>query len=112
MPISWQSFSATDAVACMQFAVQIAVIFSKIARFDYSREWPLLFNDLLGRLSTGDTLTIRRVYFILHHILKELSTKRLLADQRVFAQVRCCCSAAVMCQWRPCAIAARGTHGV
>lgn len=70
-----------------QIAVQIAVIFAKISRFDYPKEWPNLFSDLLSLVSNGTTLTIRRVYFTLHHILKELSSKRLLADQKNFAQI-------------------------
>ena len=32
-------------------------------------------------------LAVRRVYLVLHHILKELSSKRLLADQKNFEQV-------------------------
>jgi len=35
-------------------------------------------------------LTVRRVYLILHHVLKELSSKRLVADQRNFAEVGGC----------------------
>jgi hypothetical protein len=31
---------------------------------------------------------VRRTYFVLHHVLKELSSKRLAADQKAFAQVR------------------------
>jgi len=32
---------------------------------------------------------VRRVYFVMHHVLKELSSKRLAADQKNFAEVRC-----------------------
>lgn len=71
-----------------QFAVQIAVIFAKIARVDYPRYWPSLIDDLLGVLSGGDMLRRRRGYLVLHHVLKELSSKRLASDQRTFAQVR------------------------
>lgn len=96
--------------ACMQIAVQIAVVFAKVARFDYPRAWPLLLGDLLGRLQGGSssgpdsmggsggggggsggppsTLAVRRVYLVLHHILKELASKRLLSDQKNFEQVR------------------------
>ncbi|KAK9830439.1 hypothetical protein WJX72_011753 [[Myrmecia] bisecta] len=70
-----------------QFAVQIAVVFAKVARYDYPRHWPSLFGDLLGKLQTQNTLTTRRVYLVLHHILKELSSKRLASDQRNFAEV-------------------------
>lgn len=77
-----------------QIAVQIAVVLSKVARNDYPRAWPSLFTDLLGRLQVADTagtagtLTVRRVYLALHHVLKELASKRLASDQRNFEEVR------------------------
>eukprot|EP00951_Prasinocladus_malaysianus_P018959 scaffold152887_cov21-Prasinocladus_malaysianus.AAC.1 len=74
-------------LSSVQIAVQIAVIFAKIARHDYPREWPSLFSDLLGRLSGGDLLLQRRIYLVFHHALKELSSKRLTADQKNFAEV-------------------------
>lgn len=70
-----------------QFAVQLAVVLAKVARNDYPRQWAGLFGDLLARMQGGSTLTVRRAYLVLHHILKELASKRLPADQRVFAQV-------------------------
>lgn len=70
----------------MQFAVQIAVVFAKVARMDYPRQWPSLMEDLLGVLGGGDALRRRRGYLVLHHVLKELSSKRLAADQRNFSQ--------------------------
>jgi len=45
------------------------------------------------------TLAIRRVYFTLHHILKELSSKRLLADQRCFADIAAGLLEPVWGQW-------------
>jgi len=83
---------STDMLCwCMQFAVQIAVVFAKIARSDYPRQWESLFLDLTALMRDGSTLRVRRVYLVLHHILKELSTKRLAADQKNFAQVRAAC---------------------
>ncbi len=75
------------ATCSAQIAVQIAVVFGRVARTDYPRDWPGLFSDLLGLLAGPDMLTQRRVYLTLHHILKELATKRLMADQKNFAQV-------------------------
>lgn len=40
-----------------------------------------------ARVRTHATVQVRRVYFVLHHVLKELSSKRLAADQRSFAEV-------------------------
>jgi hypothetical protein len=42
--------------------------------------------DLLGRLDGYGPVVARRVYLMLHHVLKELASKRLVADQRNFAQ--------------------------
>ena len=77
-------------VSCAaQFAVQIAVCFAKVARQDYPKLWPSLFEDLTGHMQNGGCLASRRVYLILHHVLKELATKRLATDQKKFAQVHC-----------------------
>ena len=55
---------------------------------DYPRYWPGLVDDLLAVLRGGDALRRRRGYLVLHHVLKELSSKRLASDQRTFAQAR------------------------
>ena len=62
------------------------MVFAKVARVDYPRYWPSLIDDLLAVLGGGDALRRRRGYLVLHHVLKELSSKRLAADQRNFAQ--------------------------
>jgi len=77
----------TDMRVYVQLAVQVAVVFAKIARNDYPRQWPSVFVDLSALMQTGSTLSVRRVYLVLHHILKELSSKRLASDQRNFANV-------------------------
>lgn len=82
-----------------QIAVQVAVVFAKVARFDYPRAWPSLFADLLGVLQGGSTLAQRRVYLALHHILKELASKRLAADQRNFEQITAQLLEPVWRQW-------------
>lgn len=86
-PLQCLSHANSMWPAFPQFAVQIAVIFTKVARVDYPRYWPSLIDDLLGVLSGGDMLRRRRGYLVLHHVLKELSSKRLASDQRTFAQV-------------------------
>lgn len=78
-----------------QVAIQLALSISKIGRFDYPNEWPRLFDQLLERLnqvslSTGDIIdplvemTRRRLYLVLHFLLKELSSKRLAVDQKTY----------------------------
>jgi len=73
--------------AVVQIAVQMAVVFAKIARIDYPKAWPGLFTDLLQQLQSQSTLVVRRVYLVLHHALKELASKRLSSDQKAFAEV-------------------------
>eukprot|EP00897_Mesotaenium_endlicherianum_P007868 jgi/Mesen1/7109/ME000369S06434 len=70
-----------------QVAVQLAVLISKIARFDYPREWPELFPALISKLQSPDVLLTQRVYLVLNQVLKELSSKRLGVDQKNFASV-------------------------
>ena len=71
----------------MQIAVQMAVVFAKVARVDFPKAWPGLVTDLLQQLQSSNTLVVRRVYLVLHHALKELASKRLSSDQKAFAEV-------------------------
>lgn len=64
------------------------MVFAKVARNDYPRQWHSVFADLIALMQNGSTMTVRRVYLVLHHILKELSSKRLASDQKNFADVR------------------------
>lgn len=48
---------------------------------------PELFPTLLQKLQIPDVLATQRIYLVLNQTLKELSTKRLAADQRNFAEV-------------------------
>lgn len=70
-----------------QIAVMLAVLISKIARFDYPKEWPDLFSILGQQLQSADTLTSHRIFMIIFRTLKELSTKRLTSDQKNFAEI-------------------------
>ncbi|CAN7010378.1 hypothetical protein IGI04_011703 [Brassica rapa subsp. trilocularis] len=70
-----------------KIAEMLAVLISKIARFDYPREWPDLFSVLAQQLHSADVLASHRIFMILFRTLKELSTKRLTADQRTFAEI-------------------------
>ncbi|XP_038702472.1 importin-11-like isoform X3 [Tripterygium wilfordii] len=70
-----------------QIAVILAVLISKIARVDYPKEWPELFSVLAQQLQSTDVLTSHRIFLIIFRTLKELSIKRLPADQRNFAEI-------------------------
>ncbi|XP_031377534.1 importin-11 isoform X2 [Punica granatum] len=65
----------------------LAVLISKIARFDYPKEWPELFSGLAENLQSADILSSHRIFMILFRTLKELSTKRLTSDQRNYAEI-------------------------
>ncbi|KAH9673059.1 Importin N-terminal domain-containing protein [Citrus sinensis] len=82
-----QSESRPGFCSCLMVAQMLAVLISKIARFDYPREWPQLFSVLAQQLQAADVLTSHRIFMILFRTLKELSTKRLTADQRNFAEI-------------------------
>jgi len=80
-----------------QIAIQLAVVISKMARFDYPKSWPQLFTELVSRLppptsaeniQSNTVVAIpRRTILVLHHVLKELSSKRLASDQKCFEQL-------------------------
>ncbi|XP_074268667.1 uncharacterized protein LOC141592022 isoform X3 [Silene latifolia] len=70
-----------------KIALILAVLISKIARFDYPKEWPDLFTILAQQLQSADVLSSHRIFLILFRILKELSTKRLTSDQRNYAEI-------------------------
>ncbi|KAM3325771.1 importin-11 isoform X1 [Capsicum chacoense] len=70
-----------------QISLTLSVIFSKIARIDYPKEWPELFSFLAQQLQSTDILVSHRIFMILYRTLKELSTKRLTSDQRTFAEI-------------------------
>ncbi|KAI4302663.1 hypothetical protein MLD38_038384 [Melastoma candidum] len=70
-----------------QIAAMLTVLISKIARFDYPKEWPELFTILAQQLQSADTLTSHRVFMIIFRTLKELSSKRLASDQRNFMKI-------------------------
>ncbi|XP_034217949.1 importin-11 isoform X3 [Prunus dulcis] len=70
-----------------QIAQMLAVLVSKIARIDYPKEWPELFSVLAQKLQSTDVLSSHRIFLTLFRTLKELSTKRLISDQKNFAEI-------------------------
>ena len=49
-----------------QIAVQVALVYAKVARFDYPADWPGLFADLLANVNGGSALTVRRWVVCVH----------------------------------------------
>ncbi|XP_067143577.1 importin-11 [Centruroides vittatus] len=70
-----------------KLAIQLAVLISKIARFDCPREWPQLVPTLLEALRTSDDLQQQRALLTLHHVTKALCSKRLAGDRRLFQEL-------------------------
>ncbi|XP_050372009.1 uncharacterized protein LOC126789957 isoform X2 [Argentina anserina] len=70
-----------------QIAQMLAVLVSKIARIDYPKEWPELFSVLAQKLQSAEILSSQRIFLTLFRTLKELSTKRLISDQKNFAEI-------------------------
>ncbi|GFS79489.1 importin-11 [Nephila pilipes] len=70
-----------------QIALQFSVIISKIARFDFPKEWPELFTVLLNGTQSTDEIHQLRALLTMHHVVKAISSKRLTADRRMFHQL-------------------------
>lgn len=60
-----------------QIATQIAVLISKIARFDCPKDWPELFPTLLQAVDNTNDVIQHRALLTLHHVVKTISSKRL-----------------------------------
>ncbi|XP_076047855.1 importin beta11 [Oratosquilla oratoria] len=67
-----------------QVATQLAVLIAKIGRVDCPREWPELLPALFEAVKTGDELVQHRALLTLHHVVKQLASKRLAGDRRTF----------------------------
>jgi hypothetical protein len=72
-----------------KLGVHVAVVISKIARHDFATRWPALFEQLIAPVlqPPADDLISRRTWLTLHHVIKELSTKRLPADKKRLQQL-------------------------
>ncbi|XP_050322482.1 importin-11 [Bactrocera neohumeralis] len=75
-----------------QVALQIAVLIARIARIDCPRDWPELIPQLVKQLqmcaqSDGDAGEQQRVLLILHHVIKALASRRMMAEKRVFEEL-------------------------
>ncbi|KAH7967139.1 hypothetical protein HPB49_023016 [Dermacentor silvarum] len=77
---------ASRAAAFLQLALQLAVLVSKVARFDCPTEWPELVPTLLQVVRNPDDLPQQRSLLVLHHVTKSLASKRLAGDRRVFQE--------------------------
>ena len=67
----------------------MAVLIGKLARMDCPVEWPELLPTLFDAVRTEDDLIRHRTLLTLHHVVKQLSSKRLAHDRRTF-QVSIC----------------------
>ena len=93
-----------------QLAVHLAVVVAKAARHDYPARWPALFERLCAPLAqrTAGRLEARRIWLTLHHVYKELASKRLPLDRRRFRDITARDLPLVWAAWRECAAAVAG----
>lgn len=74
-----------------QIAVQIAALIAKIARLDCPKDWPELIPTLIEAVQTTTAVEQHRCLLVLQHVVKALSTKRLMSDRKVFTVSVCKC---------------------
>lgn len=67
-------------------ALQVALAVAKMARQDYPATWPTLLDELITPVTKDGTsdILVRRIWLTLHHVIKQLATKRLPPDKRNF----------------------------
>ncbi|KAG8035764.1 hypothetical protein G9C98_001420 [Cotesia typhae] len=70
-----------------QLATHLAVVIGKIARLDCPREWGTLVPTLLEVIRGENSIAKHRALLTLHHVVKTLASKRLLADIKLFEQL-------------------------
>ncbi|XP_036330133.1 importin-11-like isoform X2 [Rhagoletis pomonella] len=75
-----------------QVMLQIAVLIARIARIDCPRDWPELIPQLMKQLqicaqTEGDAGEQHRVLLVLHHVVKALASRRMMAEKRVFEEL-------------------------
>ncbi|XP_038646933.1 importin-11 isoform X1 [Scyliorhinus canicula] len=67
-----------------QIATQIGVLIAKVARLDCPRHWPELIPTLLESVKAQDDLCQHRALLTFYHVTKTLSSKKLVADKKLF----------------------------
>ncbi|XP_041043005.1 importin-11 isoform X2 [Carcharodon carcharias] len=72
------------ATYCSTIATQIGVLIAKVARLDCPRYWPELIPTLLESVKVQDDLRQHRALLAFYHVTKTLSSKKLVADKKLF----------------------------
>lgn len=70
-----------------QIATQVAVLISKIARFDAPVYWSNLIPYLISAVNDPQPVVQHRALLIFHHVVKALASKRLVGNRRTFQDV-------------------------
>uniref|UniRef100_H2YLD1 Importin N-terminal domain-containing protein n=1 Tax=Ciona savignyi TaxID=51511 RepID=H2YLD1_CIOSA len=74
-----------------QIALQFAVVTSKIGRYDYPKLWPdimpYMVREIQQQLPNSDVIKDNTILLTFRLFMKELSTKRLPNDKKIFLQV-------------------------
>lgn len=82
-----------------QIALQLAVIVSKVARYDFPKDWQELFPTLISGTQSTDQLYQLRALLTTHHVIKSLASKRLTFDRRVFHQLTATIFSTIFHEW-------------
>lgn len=70
-----------------QIAVQMAVIVSRIARWDCPANWPELIPRLVEAIQIEDHgKPQRQAMFVFHHVVKAMASRRIAADKLLFEE--------------------------
>lgn len=82
----------------------MAVAIAKIARFDVSKHWTALFPTLFSELQTvnprNEIISDNTRLQVLRHLMKELSSKKLPNDRKMFSQISNNCFEQVCNLWQ------------
>lgn len=70
-----------------QLAVQLAVLISKIARYDCPKEWGSLIPTILDVIRSDNPLQQHRALLTFHHVVKTFASKRLAPDKKLFQEL-------------------------
>ena len=93
-------------------AEHVALAAAKVARFDFPREWPDVFERVLGGLQAAAGSPAEAQYLLcLNHLLKELASKRLASDKQQFRAVAGGLLQPVLGMWKRAHEAACGRGG-
>lgn len=71
----------------------------RFSRFDCPKEWPDLIDILFNNMKNTNNLIKHRAVLYLYHVVKSLSTKRLIGDRKLFHDLSSAIYSSVLNYW-------------